>query len=871
MDFLSWLSITGLSAKDIIEFVFGKLKKDNNEYDIFTKGIKETIKATCNKYREFIKVCTDCKDINLPLECDEEIYNCIISALEKKEMFTIDMLLPKEDIPIGERRRLYKLLQMSLSQTLEYSVRDYINWSKKSIEYIQSSLDKIISSVNKIIEQEKLIENVSMNLRHIWNIEPINIEFINRNKNEAIQNNKYAQAYFDISDREDILYHAICGNFDIKDDKLIELLYSELADTLDHLFIMGRGGEGKTSLLFRMAVEYAKCGYSSYWLRLSNVTINSGDKFALSDFLDAVNKCAILNNTKAILFVDNLCNGYNLLDLLQSSWKEEYNIRLVCAERIEYINKLCSPTKNLLAPWISHSKFICLRPENEVNKTILKYYDKIFYTFSYQYKMKVLKNLSQIWDRVDKKNFQSALYQVGEKMKNKDIPIAELILNLKMQYNLLITSDDNVNINFSLPWDMWDTIIDQRFNLTNSFRWVATFSRIGKELSVKSLANYYGINFNIFSDLLRYNYESQIYTPYQIVNKNNDIYIKTPHDIIPDLYFGFTKHITFGSFDENINNLDAFIVDDKKNEVILAAADYYFDCNQYSEAINLYNKLLEDDISLLTKALINKRLCDVYRDEGSYDKAVLYGKESTCLYTELKGEADRLSCGAFSALGLAYQYKNDFNKALDNFKKSMNYFEITGTRDIQWGYINNSIGLTYRSLEKYSDSLRYFKEAEMVLKKELSSNDPDIAMVYNNMAGSYLMLGNFEYAKKYYAKALKIRRLSLGENHPYTATTYQDYGQYFYEVGKYRQAIIYYNKALDIYNRFFSSNHYDIGEIYYQKGKIYEAQGKIDKAFKFFHDSELILKNQIALDSEFYIEIKNKLEEVEKQCKTQKR
>jgi len=716
-----------------------------------------------------------------------------------------------------------------------------------------------------------MIVNVSANLSHIWHIEPISIEFINRNRNEAIQSNKYAQAYFDINDREDILYHAICGNSDIRDEKLIELIYSKLVDTSEHLFVMGRGGEGKTSLLFRMAVEYAKCGYSSYWFRLSNVTINSSDKSALSDFLDAVNRCAILNNTKAILFVDNLCNGYNLLDLLQSSWKEEYNIRLVCAERIEYINKVCSPTKNLLAPWISHSKFICLRPENEVNRTILRYYDKIYYTFSYQYKMKVLKNLSQIWEKVDKKHFETALYQVSEKMKNKDIPIAELILNLKMQYNMLVASDDSVNINFSLPWDTWENIIDQRFNLTNSFRWVATFSRIGKELSVKSMANYYGINFNVFSDLLRYNYESQIYTPYQIVNKNNDIYIKTPHDIIPDLYFGFTKHIMFGSFDENINNLDAFIVDDEKNEVILAAADYYFDCNKYAKSINLYNKLLEEDVPSLTRALINKKLCDVYRDEGSYDKAVLYGIESTHLYNELKGEADYLSSGAFSALGLAYQYKNDFIKALDNFKKSMNYFEITGIHDIQWGYINNSIGLTYRSLEKYSDSLKYFKEAEIVLKKELASNDPDIAMVYNNMAGSYLMLGDFELAKKYYTKALEIRRLVLGDSHPYTATTYQDYGQYFYKVGKYRQAIIYYNKALDIYNRFFPSNHYDIGEIYYQKGKIYEEQGKMDKAFKFFTDSELIMKNQIASNSEFYIEIKNKIEEIKKQYRIEEK
>jgi hypothetical protein len=317
-----------------------------------------------------------------------------------------------------------------------------------------------------------------------------------------------------------------------------------------------------------MAIEAVKYGYPSYWLRLSNVAISSSDKSDLSDFLDAVNNCATIHNTKAILFVDNLYNGYNLLDLIQSSWKEEYNIRLICAERIEYINKLCSPTKNLLAPWTSNGKFICLLSKNEMTKKILKNYDKIYYSLSDEYKIQILNNLCKIWERVNKKNFATALYQIKEKMKNKDIPIAELILNLKMQYNLLAASDDGVNINFSLPWDMWENIIDQRFNLTNSFRWVATFSRIGKELSVKDMANYYGINYNVLADLLRFNYESQIYTPYQIVIRNNDIYIKTPHDIISDLYFGLTKHIAFGNFDENINKLDLFIPESVKLVVL---------------------------------------------------------------------------------------------------------------------------------------------------------------------------------------------------------------------------------------------------------------------------------------------------------------
>ncbi|MCI8556337.1 MAG: hypothetical protein HFI19_00965 [Lachnospiraceae bacterium] len=216
MDFLSWLSIIGISAKDIIVFIQDKLKNPNEDYIIFTTRIKETIKATCDKYREFINICPDCKDIHLPLECDEEIYNSIISSFERNEIFTIDMMLPNEDIPIGERKRLYKLLQMTLSQSLDYCVRNLINWSKKSIKSIQNSLDKLFISVNAIIEQEELITNVTTRINKIWHIEPISIEFINKNKNEATQTSKYAQAYFNINDREDILYHAICGNFDIK-------------------------------------------------------------------------------------------------------------------------------------------------------------------------------------------------------------------------------------------------------------------------------------------------------------------------------------------------------------------------------------------------------------------------------------------------------------------------------------------------------------------------------------------------------------------------------------------------------------------------------------------------------------------------------
>jgi tetratricopeptide (TPR) repeat protein len=81
------------------------------------------------------------------------------------------------------------------------------------------------------------------------------------------------------------------------------------------------------------------------------------------------------------------------------------------------------------------------------------------------------------------------------------------------------------------------------------------------------------------------------------------------------------------------------------------------------------------------------------------------------------------------------------------------------TEPINYSYlarILDKIALTYKSMNKKKDSLRFYQEALQIRKEKLSNNDFNLSYSFNNLASLYEEMGDMASALQYYREALEI-------------------------------------------------------------------------------------------------------------------
>ncbi|CAF4768869.1 unnamed protein product, partial [Rotaria magnacalcarata] len=74
---------------------------------------------------------------------------------------------------------------------------------------------------------------------------------------------------------------------------------------------------------------------------------------------------------------------------------------------------------------------------------------------------------------------------------------------------------------------------------------------------------------------------------------------------------------------------------------------------------------------------------------------------------------------------------------------------------------------TYRERRDYSTALTYYQKGLEILERKLSTNHPDTAVAYHNMAKLYLATGQYNMAMKNVQQALEIGQEKLPISHPH--------------------------------------------------------------------------------------------------------
>jgi predicted ATPase len=206
-----------------------------------------------------------------------------------------------------------------------------------------------------------------------------------------------------------------------------------------------------------------------------------------------------------------------------------------------------------------------------------------------------------------------------------------------------------------------------------------------------------------------------------------------------------------------------------------------------SEAIELYNKILDIETDPQNRIQTYETMGDIHYLMGDYDSSISSYSEGLKLASgnkkaellaklggmlERKGDYDKSleSCRnalelvegqnskeeglALQNLGNIYLFKKNYQKALENYEMSLKIREsIDDEPGI--GACYNNIGLVYYGKKEYNKAIDYLEKSLMI--REKLGDQEGIAATMNNIGATYQLLGDMNSAEYYYNESTEIK------------------------------------------------------------------------------------------------------------------
>lgn len=182
---------------------------------------------------------------------------------------------------------------------------------------------------------------------------------------------------------------------------------------------------------------------------------------------------------------------------------------------------------------------------------------------------------------------------------------------------------------------------------------------------------------------------------------------------------------------------------------------------------------------------------------------------------------------AYNALGGAFLFKGDFNKAIDNFQLALLNFSNINDLNRAADMMNN-LGVVHRKMGKYEKAIRYYIEALKI--KEKSEDKTEFISLLNNIGGIYYYQKNYKKAEEYYSRVLDLS-LQTADNEGISAS-YNNLSLLAFEQKKYEKSLELNKKALEL--RKLNNDQHGIAVSLNNMGRIYQALKDYNQAIYYF-------------------------------------
>jgi tetratricopeptide (TPR) repeat protein len=241
-------------------------------------------------------------------------------------------------------------------------------------------------------------------------------------------------------------------------------------------------------------------------------------------------------------------------------------------------------------------------------------------------------------------------------------------------------------------------------------------------------------------------------------------------------------------------------------------------------------------------------------NSGKPDEALTHLIKTSGLSSDKK-----ILARALTNIGVVYNSKSDFPRALNYYYKALKIEEAIGNKP---GIARNlgNIGSIHTSQGNYPHALEMYNKA---LALSSSTHDKTrMAIHYGNIANVYTLMLDYKNAIQFTEKALELRTQLNNKNG--IALSYTTMGSIYYIKKDYSMALEYYSKALKLDGELgnenkLAMNYGNIGLVYMKTGKFAVAEKHLKEALKISIDLKALDGQKIHYKylSQFYDTIGN--------------
>ncbi len=250
-----------------------------------------------------------------------------------------------------------------------------------------------------------------------------------------------------------------------------------------------------------------------------------------------------------------------------------------------------------------------------------------------------------------------------------------------------------------------------------------------------------------------------------------------------------------------------------------------FSQNNLSEIDSLETVLpaLEERESL--DVLINLTLLYLNEDPQS---SIRYGNQAIQLAEKFNLKAKKAQL--HTLVGVAYEYRGNFTKALELYNKSLDIANSIESLDLIASALIN-IAVVNQNMGKHDVSLNYNLQA-LEMYREMENNN-GIANALNNIGNVYLYMEQYEKALNYYLQAIEKKKTLKAATD--IASTYHNIALVYQALAEYDAAVQYYDLALEDMRA--NNDRYSMAICYANLSSLYYLTENYNKALFYITES----------------------------------
>ena len=496
------------------------------------------------------------RDFGIPLE--EDILGYWESCLHRNVLPSAEDMVASQ---IASREEAEVIIAYLMEQWM--TVPDFSAWihdilTQNHLEIISERLSGLSQILEAAFQIKARLD--SQGIRHIATlITPSYVTDARISCNDSVIRN-----FFTVDNNFQTMLQVISADADVPHKEAVQVI-EELIQNDDPVIIAGNGGQGKTSLMMRVAVQNASSGHLTVWLSLSNkevITEQMADQFF---------EC-LINLTPAgqsvLLCIDNPFEGRESFSSLQARWPHNSKIHVLMAERENRLTLLADPDQDLLLHWFDQARLVVLQGNNRNREYRLKDYLPRYFSESFERRKLILQKSTSYLVKEGAISEADQLSVISKTLGwygKPYVSLVELIYRTMFELKKISSKPGSVK----LDWEEWGDLIQREFGKVDTdiqlYGVIAALKVFNTPLSLSLFCK----RFDELNERKLRTRLCERFVPHHVepvVYQERNGTLQPKHDVIAELFFLFNKSkVTINYIISNL--LD--VMDENEIEVFL--------------------------------------------------------------------------------------------------------------------------------------------------------------------------------------------------------------------------------------------------------------------------------------------------------------